>query len=122
MVGDAAVSAAPPQTSEAYAQLGADGPLPCAAHRFKKMVRSRRSVFWGGLLVLFLVLLRGHNGRRLQAVRCVSAGAERREGVLCVAPAYVVSPQAKKKERKEAMRLLSYSGCNLGYLVTVAVT
>jgi hypothetical protein len=33
-------------------------------------------------------------------VRWVSAGAERREGVLCVAPAYVVSPQAKKKEKK----------------------
>ena len=30
-------------------------------------------------------------------MRCVSAGAERREGVLCVAPAYVVSPQAKTK-------------------------
>jgi hypothetical protein len=30
-------------------------------------------------------------------VRCVSAGAERREGVLCVAPAYVVSPQGEKK-------------------------
>jgi hypothetical protein len=30
-------------------------------------------------------------------VRSVSAGAERRGGVLCVAPAYVVSPQAKKQ-------------------------
>jgi hypothetical protein len=45
--------------------------------------------------------LRGHNSRRLPAVRCVSAGAERREGVLCVVPAYVVSPQAKKKKKKK---------------------
>jgi hypothetical protein len=50
-----------------------------------------------GLLVLSclgpLALLRGHNSRRLPAVRCVSAGAGRREGGFCVAPAYVASPQ-----------------------------
>jgi hypothetical protein len=33
-------------------------------------------------------------------VRCVSSGAERRGGVLCVAPAYVVSPQEGKKNKK----------------------
>jgi hypothetical protein len=32
-------------------------------------------------------------------VRCASAGAERRGGVLCAGPAYVVIPQAKRKER-----------------------
>jgi hypothetical protein len=36
-------------------------------------------------------------------VRCVSAGAERRKGVLCVAPANVVSPQAKKKPKKNRL-------------------
>jgi hypothetical protein len=34
-------------------------------------------------------------------VRCVSAGAERRGGVLCADPAYVVIPQGKKKKKKE---------------------
>jgi hypothetical protein len=31
-------------------------------------------------------------------VRCASAGAERRGGVLCADPAYVVISQAKKKD------------------------
>jgi hypothetical protein len=53
----------------------------------------------GALMGSFLALLRGHNIRRLPAVRCVGAGAERREGGgFCVARAYVVSPQAKKKQ------------------------
>jgi hypothetical protein len=30
-------------------------------------------------------------------VCCASAGAERRGGVLCAGPAYVVTPQAKRK-------------------------
>jgi hypothetical protein len=34
-------------------------------------------------------------------VRCASAGAERRGGVLCAGPAYVVIPQAKKKKKKK---------------------
>jgi hypothetical protein len=55
----------------------------------------------GGLLVPFLVLLRGHNSRGLPAVRCVSAGAERRGDVLCVAPAYVVSPRKKRKKKED---------------------
>jgi hypothetical protein len=32
-------------------------------------------------------------------VCCASAGAERRGGVLCADPAYVVIPQAKKKKK-----------------------
>jgi hypothetical protein len=41
----------------------------------------------GELLCPFLVLLRGHSScRRLSAARCVSAGAERREGVRCGKP------------------------------------
>jgi hypothetical protein len=34
-------------------------------------------------------------------VCCASAGAERRGGVLCAGPAYVVIPQAKKKKKGE---------------------
>jgi hypothetical protein len=37
--------------------------------------------------------------RRLSPVRCGSAGAERREGGFCVAPACQVSPRAKKRKR-----------------------
>jgi hypothetical protein len=32
-------------------------------------------------------------------VCCASAGAERRGGVLCAGPAYVVIPQGKKKKK-----------------------
>jgi hypothetical protein len=34
-------------------------------------------------------------------VCCTSAGAERRGGVLCADPAYVVIPQEKKKSRSQ---------------------
>jgi hypothetical protein len=34
-------------------------------------------------------------------VCCASAGAERRGGVLCADPAYVVIPQKEKKEEKK---------------------
>ena len=37
-------------------------------------------------------------------MRCASAGAERRGGVLCADPAYVVIPQAKKKRKKKESR------------------
>jgi hypothetical protein len=58
----------------------------------------------GALMGSFLALLRGHNIRRLPAVRCVGAGAERREGGgFCVARAYVVSPQAKKTIRDSSV-------------------
>jgi hypothetical protein len=54
----------------------------------------------------FLVLLlRGRNNRRLPAVRCVGAGAERREGVLCMAPAYVVCPQAGERSSTQKFGL-----------------
>jgi hypothetical protein len=48
-------------------------------------------------------------------VRCVSAGAERREGVLCVAPAYVVSPQAKKKKHPSQATMLCVSQALLDF-------
>jgi hypothetical protein len=68
---------------------------PCC-HRAPLQVdrRARQALgVVGAPLAPFLALLRGHNSRGLPAVRCVGAEAERRGGVLCVAPAYVVSPQ-----------------------------
>jgi hypothetical protein len=40
-------------------------------------------------------------------VRCASTGAERRGGGLCAGPAYVVIPQAKKKEKKSGREWIS---------------
>ena len=49
-------------------------------------------------------------------MRCVGAGAERRGGVLCVAPAYVVIPQAKTKPKKIRTVFLPKptEGCQMG--------
>jgi hypothetical protein len=38
-------------------------------------------------------------------VRCAGVGAERRGGGLCADPAYVVIPQAKKKQKQKAGKI-----------------
>jgi hypothetical protein len=50
----------------------------------------------------------GHRKQEVAASACASAGAERRGGVLCVGPAYVVLPQGgeTKRERKTLFKSL----------------
>jgi hypothetical protein len=95
-----------------------------SCHRAPLEVSGQRQALGvvGELLGPFLVLLRGHNSRKLPAVRCVSAGAERRGARRALrGPCLCSKPTGIQEKTKNRTRKLSFVARWIHRVVGVSV-